>query len=510
MISLLTVAYLREYARRPLNLVLLAIVPTIFVAFSGNALADFARILGGSAEMELLKTVTAGWAAAFLAGVAGFFHVTGSRNADRRTARAGAGSGRVVIARLASGLVLALLGVAGALLALFIFVGSTDLVRSVGGTVMFAGIYLGLGAAVGAVVRSEVNGSLVVVFVWLFDLFLGPAMGGTDRLITRFFPTHFPTLVMLDQPTDHAPFLQDMGASLFWLVGSLGLATVLLWRSTRPSRISGGSRSTSERGTPAAGRGLPDRWVRLFTGLRYAFVDYRRNPALWVLLVFIPIGFITLSFYVTPATPTPVEVVEQGRSTVEMISMVDVHGAIMVPITVAFLSGLAGLFVVLGSADGDRRLVLAGFRTGEVLFARIGVVAFAALLTTGVSLAVTAVDFSPESWAPFAGANVLVALTYGLLGVVVGPLVGRLGGLYLMFLVPFLDPGLGQNVMFSAAPPAWGRYLPAHGATRVLLDGAFSPSFDEVGGLLLAFAWLFGVGGLAVWVFRRQAEPSRT
>lgn len=45
--------------------------------------------------------------------------------------------------------------------------------------------------------------------------------------------------------------------------------------------------------------------------------------------------------------------------------MVDVQGAVMVAITVAFLAGLAGLFVVLGSAEADRRLVLAGYRPGE-------------------------------------------------------------------------------------------------------------------------------------------------
>ena len=54
------------------------------------------------------------------------------------------------------------------------------------------------------------------------------------------------------------------------------------------------------------------------------------------------------------------------------------HAATMVPITAAFLAGLAGLFVVTGAADGDRRLVLAGFRAREVLAGRLGVIAAAA------------------------------------------------------------------------------------------------------------------------------------
>jgi hypothetical protein len=126
---------------------------------------------------------------------------------------------------------------------------------------------------------------------------------------------------------------------------------------------------------------------------------------MWVLLL-VPVVLITLSFAVTPATPTPVEVGGASR----MIAMVDLHGAIMVPITVAFLGGLAGLFVVLGSAEGDRRLVLAGFRPREVLGARIGMIALAAVLTTAVALTVTAVDFRPRSWVGFVGASLLVAL----------------------------------------------------------------------------------------------------
>jgi hypothetical protein len=175
----------------------------------------------------------------------------------------------------------------------------------------------------------------------------------------------------------------------------------------------------------------------------------------------------------------------------------------MVAITVVFLAGLAGLFVVLGSAEADRRLVIAGFRPREVLAARLGVIVLAAVLVSVVSLAVTAASFTPQVWPTFALATIAVAVTYAMIGVVVGPLVGRLGGLYLMFLLPFLDVGLAQNVMFDAAPPAWATWMPAHGATRVLVDGAFTPGFDETTGLLIALGWLAGITTLAVGVFHR-------
>jgi hypothetical protein len=258
--------------------------------------------------------------------------------------------------------------------------------------------------------------------------------------------------------------------------------------------------------TRPAAVSLVPRWVlRIGAGLRYGFRDYRRNVALWVLLILLPFTFIALSQVVTRESPAPVELVEGGRSSVSLLSMVDLHGAIMVPITVGFLSGLAGLFVVLGSVEGDRRLALAGFRPMELLVSRLGIVLFASILVTAVSLAVTAIGFTPQQWIVFVVANLLVALTYAFIGVLIGPIVG----LYLMMLLPFVDVGLAQNAMFDIAPPAYAGYLPAHGAVRVLLDAAFTPSFDQWDGLLLAVAWLAGLGIAAAFVFRRVAVPHR-
>jgi hypothetical protein len=484
-----------EYARRPLNLVLLVAVPVIFVTLSAGALADFADILGGLADLGTVEAATAGWAAAVLAGVAAFFHVSGSRDADRRLALAGAGPARVVAARLASSLTLALFAASGGLIALALRTGIADVPRVVGATVLFAVIYVGLGTLVGALVRNETNGSLIVVFAWMFDVFFGPAMGRSGG-ITVLFPLHFPTQVVTDVASGHAGPLGDLGLALAWGLGALVLAAIVLTRSTRASS--------------APATRLPASLSRIATALRYGFRDYRRNTVLWVLLIGLPVVFITLSIATTPADPAPVRLVESGRSSLQILSMDDLHGAIMIPITVGFLAGLAGLFVVLGSTDGDRRLALCGYRPRELLAARAGVIGFAALLATAVALGVTAFSFTPERWLTFALANILVALTYAGMGVIAGVLAGRLGGLYLMLLLPFVDIGLAQNAMFDAAPPAWGRLLPGHGAMRVLLDGAFTTSFDQTGALLLALAWLAAITTASFAVFHRLASPRTT
>ncbi len=429
MMGALSARWLVEYARRPLNLVLLVAVPVVFVTLTGSALADFANILGGANDLGQVEAATAGWAAAVLAGVSGFFHVSTSRDADRRLAAAGAGAIRLVVSRLVSTLALAGLASVGALLALLIRTDLAGSPRVIGATLASAFIYAGIGILVGAAVRSEMNGSLIVVFAWIFDVFFGPAMGGTAGFI-RLFPLHFPTLVLTDVASGHGGALGSIGISLLWAGGTIAVAAFALNATTRPFQ--------------RASRQAAPRFRRLSVALLAASRQLRRMPVMWVLIVGLPVLFISASIAITPSDPTPVELVEGGKRGLTILSMADVHGAVMVPITIGFLASLAGLFVILDSAEADRRLSLTRFRSGEILTVRMIVIAVAALLATAVSIAVTAVSFTAVNWPVFIVANILVALTYATIGVLVGPLFGRLGGLYLLLLLPFVDVGLAQ------------------------------------------------------------------
>ncbi len=394
----------------------------------------------------------------------------------------------MVASRLASTLTLAGIASLGALVALRVRTDLATTPRVIGATVLFALIYAGIGITVGALVRSDLNGSLIVVFTWIFDVFFGPGMGGTGTFI-RVFPLHFPTLVVTDVASGHGGAPGDLGLSLLWAVATLSLGVLSLMATTH------------SQAHPT--RQLPPTLRRMVAALVAAARQLRRMPVMWILILLLPVGFISTSIAVTPNDAIPVELAEDGGRSLQILSMVDVHGAVMVPITIGFLASLAGLFVILDSAQADRRLSLTHYRTTEILTVRMTVIAAVALLATAVAVAVTAVSFEAVSWPRFVAANVLVALTYATIGVIVGPLLGRLGGLYALLLLPFIDIGLAQNPMFDAAPPAWGRYLPAHGAVKVMMDAAFTPSFDEAGALILALGWLVALTALSVAVFRR-------
>jgi hypothetical protein len=542
MITLVARRALLDYARRPLNLVLLVAVPVVLVFVWGGTLADFSELLGGTGSRGQIEAATAGWAAAALAGLAGFFEIGSSAAADRRLAAAGRRTGPVVAGRIGAATGLALLASAGGLVALAARAGIDDPPRAIAATVLFAVIYLALGVLVGTLVQSEMNGALLVTLAWVFDVFFGPALGSGSLAVTRLFPLHFPTLVLTDQASGHSGPLGDVGWSLAWAAGLSIVAIVRLAATIRPASPSrpadrqliiaaapaplptavrsvgavrraaptAVSRPASIRATPHLAAASFPAAARLAAALLAGVREYRRNRVLWILLLVVPVVFIVLAVAVTPDDPGQVALVDGARHFTATLSERRMHAATMVPVASAFLAGLTGLFVVTGSAGGDRRLVLAGFRPREVLAGRLGVIAAATALTTAVAVGVAGAWYPPRQWAVFAVANLLIALTYAMVGVLVGPLTGRLGGLYLILLLAFIDVGLGQTIMFDARPPSWGAFLPARGASRVLIDGAFTSRFDEVGYLLLGLGWLAALTAVTSAVFHRRTGSKRT
>jgi hypothetical protein len=182
----------------------------------------------------------------------------------------------------------------------------------------------------------------------------------------------------------------------------------------------------------------------------------------------------------------------------------------MAPIAIASLAAIVGLFVMADSRDGDRRTALAGMRPTALLAARLSVLLTAALAATAISLAVTAVLFDAVMWPTYAAANILLALTYALVGALLAPVFGRVGGVFLAFLIPFLDIGISQSPMLHPDPGLGIKLLPGYGGTRVLLDGALTHSFDETRPLTYGLIWLLGSTLLVIVTYRRAITPAQT
>ena len=212
--------FLADYVRNPVNLFLLVVVPTVFVVAAAGRLADLARLLGSTAAAGTVGTASAGWAAGFLAGIAMYFQVAAARDADRALVLAGLPARRLVAARLSAGLGLAALAGTTALVALALRTGIDNPGRAIAG----------------ALVRNPVNGSVIVLLVWIVDVMLGPSMGLGTRTVTRFLPTHFVTRWMTDRPSGHAGRLGDLGIAGAWTAGALALAFLVVLATARIAR----------------------------------------------------------------------------------------------------------------------------------------------------------------------------------------------------------------------------------------------------------------------------------
>ncbi len=246
---------------------------------------------------------------------------------------------------------------------------------------------------------------------------------------------------------------------------------------------------------------------RTLTATSMAFTDQRRRPLLLILLVIVPAYVITRSIAITQATPRRIPLPGDLFVTT---TMKDLHGAVMAGIAIAFVAALCGVFVMQAALQGDRRLVIAGFRPGETIIARLAVLAAATALVVTVSMGVTAVSFTPADWSPFVLAALLTGLIYAALGALAGALLDKLAATYLMLFLALTDLGIAQNPMFgNGSPPSWATLLPGYGPGRMMVDGAFSSSFHAAGPLAIALGWTVALT-LAVGFVLRRAVGTRT
>jgi hypothetical protein len=241
--------------------------------------------------------------------------------------------------------------------------------------------------------------------------------------------------------------------------------------------------------------------ARARTATAMAFRDQRRRPLVLILLVIVPAYVITRS--IAETLPTPRDVGLPGGVLVHT-TMKDLHGAEMGGVTIAFVVALVGVFVMQSALEGDRRLVLAGYRPGETVLSRLAVLLAATAVVVGVSVLVTALNFDAASWPTLIAALLLIGLIYGAIGALAGAVLDKLAATYLMLFLVMTDVGIVQSPMFSTTPGRFAVLLPGYGPSRLMYEGAFSTSFHAGGELALSLAWLAALS-VGVYVVLRRA-----
>ncbi len=220
-----------------------------------------------------------------------------------------------------------------------------------------------------------------------------------------------------------------------------------------------------------------------------------------------PALFVTVSYYTTRQADIEVLVTDGGGRQPLSVWMPDLHGAVMVPISAAFLAGITGLFVMLDASRADSRLVIAGLTGRQAGASRLLMIVVFSTVVAMLSVSMTVVLSRPADLPGFLDANLLVAVSYGFIGALVVLLVGRLGGAYLMLFIPMIDVGIFQDpMMISGEPPFWMKLLPGFGGTRFAIDAAFTDRGNDWPALAAALLWCGGLAALTLATFIQRAR----
>jgi hypothetical protein len=240
--------------------------------------------------------------------------------------------------------------------------------------------------------------------------------------------------------------------------------------------------------------------ARALTATSMALRDQIRRPLVVILLVLVPAYVITRSIAETLPTPRRIGLPDGVWVTT---TMKELHGAGMGGFAIAFCAAVVGVFVMQSALQGDRRLVVAGYRPGETVIARLVVLAAATALVVAVAAITTALNFTPASWPPLLAALVLIGLIYAGIGALAGALFDRIAATYLMLFLVMVDVGVVQTPMFHETPGQGAWLLPSYGPSRVMYEAAFSNSFHAGGALLIGIGWLAVLGFAVYFVLRR-------
>lgn len=236
---------------------------------------------------------------------------------------------------------------------------------------------------------------------------------------------------------------------------------------------------------------------RTTTAVEMSVREFARTPVLIALLAFLPVYMIGVFVWLVPDSTVPLTI-DGTTVTAEMRAFA---AAFMTPVTVAILSGIVGLFLMQTSQMADSRLRLAGYQARELVTARVGLLTAGSVIVTGASLTVALFAFTPENVAAFATAAVLAGVTYGILGVIIGIVLDRLPGVYVMLFAPMVDILMFQNPLATESP-TWTTVLPGHFATNALMDAAFT-SGGSLNDFLAAGGYVLVLLSIGVVLFYR-------
>lgn len=225
--------------------------------------------------------------------------------------------------------------------------------------------------------------------------------------------------------------------------------------------------------------------------------ELSRSRFVLLLLLVVPTVFYAIVALVSPETELAFELANDVVITVPQLHEAMVFIGLA---SVGVLTSFVALSLLQRDPEASRRLLMCGYRPGELVLARLGVLACVTVAVATYVVAALPLFFTPERllglWLGF----VLCGWVYGGWGLLVGALVRReLEGILLVVLLANIDVGWLQNPVYyaDAQNQVIIRALPAYFPSQVAMAAAFS---DEAIGRVAGGAAVYGLGLVALAV----------
>lgn len=229
-----TFANARQYVRQPVNLVLLALLPPLFIVAMSSAISTFSDVIGGNLG-ERAGTGLAGlWAASLLAGAATFFILRTSVRADGRLIAAGLRPSSLALAHATTAATLAV-ATTSVSFAMLMFTQEVAEPACLFAAIFLAAlIYAALGAGLAWFIEDDMEGSFVIILVFMLDAFVGGPLGGGEGFFAGLFPVHFPSEIAVASMLGTSYQGEWFAWAGIYLLVLASLSPLVIWWRGRP------------------------------------------------------------------------------------------------------------------------------------------------------------------------------------------------------------------------------------------------------------------------------------
>ncbi|MEN8251457.1 MAG: ABC transporter permease [Bacteroidota bacterium] len=202
-----------------------------------------------------------------------------------------------------------------------------------------------------------------------------------------------------------------------------------------------------------------------------------RKRIILILLIALPSIFSLVVYYTTADISIPFQLAFISEEVFLEISEKSVSMLFMAVASAGFISSFLGLNLIQKHHHENRRLILCGYKPGELVIANLGVLTVYIIIVSIYSSFILLCFMDIDNYPGLLAGIILAGFIYGTYGLAVGSIVrGELEGILLIVLLANIDAGWLQNPIFyaDAQNKVIIEYLPAFYPSQTAIASSFS------------------------------------